>query len=127
LNLIRSHNVGAGVSINPATPLSAVVHALDLVDLLLIMTVNPGFGGQKYIPYVTDKIRQAREIIDKRKLGCVIEVDGGIDIPTMPDVIRAGAQILVAGNAIFGNADPASKLKEMLATAARLSYHSNVV
>ena len=127
LNLIRSHNVRAGVSINPATPLSAVSHALDLADLLLIMTVNPGFGGQKYIPYVTDKIRQAREIIEKRKLGCVIEVDGGIDIPTMPDVIRAGAEILVAGNAIFGAADPASKLKEMLTIAARLSYHSKVV
>ena len=127
LNLIRSHKVAAGVSINPATPLSAVAHALDLVDMLLIMSVNPGFGGQKYIPYVTDKIRQAREIINKRKLRCVIEVDGGIDIPTMPEVIGAGAQVLVAGNAIFGDADPAAKLKEMLATAARLSYHSNVV
>jgi ribulose-phosphate 3-epimerase len=127
LSFIRSHNVLAGVSINPATPLSEVTHALDLVDILLIMSVNPGFGGQKYIPYVTDKIRHARETINKRKLRCVIEVDGGIDIPIMPEVIRAGAQILVAGNAIFGNSDPGSKLKEMLATAARLSYHSNVV
>ena len=68
LNFIRSHNVLAGVSINPATPLSAVEHALDLADMLLIMSVNPGFGGQKYIPYVTEKIRHAREIIDRRKL-----------------------------------------------------------
>ena len=127
LNYIRSHNVLAGVSINPATPLSAVEHALDVADMLLIMSVNPGFGGQRYIPYVTEKIRRAREIINRRKLGCVIEVDGGIDIPTMPEVIAAGAQVLVAGSAIFGDPDPARKLKEMLATAARLSYDGNVV
>jgi ribulose-phosphate 3-epimerase len=127
LNFIQSHKVLAGVSINPATPLSAVEHALDLADILLIMSVNPGFGGQKYIPYVTEKIRHAREILNRRKLSCVIEVDGGIDIPLMPEVINAGAQVLVAGSAIFGDPDPARKLKEMLATAARLSYHSNVV
>jgi ribulose-phosphate 3-epimerase len=127
LNFIRSHNVLAGVSINPATPLAAVEYALDIADMLLIMSVNPGFGGQKYIPYVTEKIRRAREMIKKRKLGCVIEVDGGIDISTMPEVVEAGAQILVAGSAIFGDADPARKVKEMLAMAARLSYDGNVV
>jgi ribulose-phosphate 3-epimerase len=127
LNFIRSHNVLAGVSINPATPLAAVEYALDIADMLLIMSVNPGFGGQKYIPYVTEKIRRARELIKKRKLGCVIEVDGGIDISTMPEVVEAGAQILVAGSAIFGDADPARKVKEMLAMAARLSYDGNVV
>jgi ribulose-phosphate 3-epimerase len=127
LNFIRSHNVLAGVSINPATPLSAVEHALDLADMLLIMSVNPGFGGQKYIPYVTNKIRHAREIIDRRKLRCAIEVDGGIDLNNMAEVIAAGAQVLVAGSAIFGDPDPARKLKEMLAIASRLSYHSNVV
>jgi ribulose-phosphate 3-epimerase len=127
LNFIRSHNVRAGVSINPATPLSAVEYALESADMLLIMSVNPGFGGQAYIPYVTDKIRHAREIIDRRQLRCEIEVDGGIDIANMPEVIAAGAQILVAGSAIFGDPDPARKLKEMLATALRLSYHSNVV
>jgi len=127
LNFIRSHNVGVGVSINPATPLSAVEHALDLADMLLIMSVNPGFGGQKYIPYVTEKIRHAREIINRRQLRCAIEVDGGIDIANMPEVVAAGAQILVAGSAIFGDPDPARKLKEMLAIASRLSYHSNVV
>src|SRR5215510_4158713 len=76
LNFIRSHNVRAGVSINPATPLSALEHALELADMLLIMSVNPGFGGQAYIPYVTEKIRHARGIIDKRQLSCEIEVDG---------------------------------------------------
>jgi ribulose-phosphate 3-epimerase len=127
LNFIRSHNVLAGLSINPATPLSTIEHALDLADLLLIMSVNPGFGGQKYIPYVTEKIGRAREIIDKRKLACVIEVDGGIDIPNMTEVIKAGAQVLVAGSAIFNAPDPARKLKEMLAIASRVGYDSGIV
>jgi ribulose-phosphate 3-epimerase len=127
LNFIRSHNVLAGVSINPATPLSTIEHALDLADLLLIMSVNPGFGGQKYIPYVTDKIRRAREIIDKRGLECAIEVDGGIDVPNMAEVVNAGADILVAGSAIFGDPDPARKVREMLEIASRLRYDSGVV
>ncbi len=127
LNFIRSHNVLAGVSINPATPLTLIEHALDLADLVLIMSVNPGFGGQKYIPYVTEKIRRAREIIEKRKLACVIEVDGGIDISNMTEVIRAGARVLVAGSAIFNDPDPVRKLKEMLAIASRVGYDSNVI
>jgi ribulose-phosphate 3-epimerase len=127
LNLIRSHGVGVGVSINPATPVSALEHALGLADMLLIMSVNPGFGGQAFIPYTVDKIRQARRIIEDRGHRCAIEVDGGLDLDTMPDVVRAGAEILVAGSAIFKAADPARKVKEMLALAATLSYHSNYV
>ncbi len=127
LNLIRSMNVLAGVSINPATPLSVVEHVLGLADLLLIMSVNPGFGGQKFIGYALDKIRQARQMIDNRNLRCVIEVDGGIDLETLPGVVRAGAQVVVAGSAIFGDPDPARKIKEMLDIAAPLSYHSNFV
>lgn len=127
LNFIRSHNVRVGVSINPATPLSAVEHALGLADLILIMSVNPGFGGQKFIPYVLDKIRRTRQLIDERKYACMIEVDGGIDLPILPDVVRAGAEILVAGSAIFGAPDPARKVKEMLETASRLSYDSRYV
>jgi ribulose-phosphate 3-epimerase len=127
LNFIRSHNVLAGVSINPATPLSTIEHALDLADLLLLMSVNPGFGGQKYIPYVTEKIRRAREIIDRRRLACVIEVDGGIDTPNMTEVISAGADVLVAGSAIFSAPDPARKVKEMLAIASRVGYDSETV
>ena len=103
LNFIRSHHILAGVSINPATPLSTIEHALDLADLLLLMSVNPGFGGQKYIPYVTEKIRRAREIIDKRQLACVIEVDGGIDSATARLALEAGANVLVAGSAVFGD------------------------
>jgi ribulose-phosphate 3-epimerase len=104
-----------------------VEHAIGLADMLLIMSVNPGFGGQKFIPYTTEKIRQARQSIDDRRLRCAIEVDGGIDIETIPAVIRAGAEVLVAGSAIFGAPDPARKMKEMLELAATLSYHSKYV
>ena len=127
LNFIRSRNVGAGVSINPATPLQAVEHALGLADMLLLMTVNPGFEGQKFIPYTVEKIRQARQVIENRNYRCVIEVDGGIDTDTLPDVIRAGAQVIVAGSAIFHAADPARKIKEMLEIAASVGYHNGYV
>jgi len=127
LNFIRSQKAGAGVSINPATPISAVQHALGLADMLLVMTVNPGFGGQKFIPYTLEKIREARQVIENRRYRCVIEVDGGIDTDTLPDVVRAGAEVLVAGSAIFNAPDPARKIKEMLEIAASVSYHRGYV
>jgi len=127
LNFIRSQNIGAGVSINPATPLAAVEHGLGLADMLLIMTVNPGFGGQRFIPYTVEKIRQARQVIENRNYRCVIEVDGGIDADTMPEVIRAGAEVLVAGSAIFHAPDSARKIKEMLEVAASVGYHRDYV
>jgi ribulose-phosphate 3-epimerase len=127
LNFIRSQNVGVGVSINPATPVAVVEHALGLADMLLIMSVNPGFGGQKFIPYTVEKIRRAREIIEERRYRCVIEVDGGIDLDIIPEVVTAGAEVLVAGSAIFNAADPARKVKEMLEIAAPLGYHSKHV
>ena len=122
LNFIRSQNVLVGVSINPATPLSAVEHALGLADVLLIMTVNPGFGGQKFIPYTVEKIRRARQIIQERNYTCVIEVDGGIDSPTVPVVVKAGAEMLVSGSAIFHSPDPGRKVKELLEIAASVGY-----
>jgi ribulose-phosphate 3-epimerase len=100
---------------------------MGVADMLLIMTVNPGFGGQSFIPYTVGKIRQARQIIENRGYGCAIEVDGGIDTGTMPDVLKAGAEVLVAGSAIFHSPDPARKIKEMLEIAARLGYDSNYV
>lgn len=127
LNFIRSHKVGVGVSINPATPVSAVEHALGLADMLLIMSVNPGFGGQSFIPYTVEKIRQAKQLIQSRNYNCTIEVDGGIDTTTLPDVLKAGAEVLVAGSAIFHAPDPARKIKEMLEIAARLGYDSKYV
>lgn len=123
LNFIRSQKVGAGVSINPATPVATIQHVLGLADILLIMTVNPGFGGQKFIPYTVDKIRLARQIIEDANHRCVIEVDGGIDADTLPGVVKAGAEILVAGSAIFHASDPARKLNELLEIAAPLGYH----
>ena len=122
LNFIRSQNVLVGVSINPATPLSVVEHALGLADMLLIMSVNPGFGGQRFIPYTVEKIRRARQIIDERNYRCVIEVDGGIDSETIPTVVKAGAEVLVAGSAIFGTPDPGRKVKELLEIAASVGY-----
>jgi ribulose-phosphate 3-epimerase len=127
LNLIRSHKVGVGISINPATPVALVEHALGLADMLLIMSVNPGFGGQSFIPYTVEKIRQARQLIQSRNYRCVIEVDGGVDTNTLPDVLKAGAEVIVAGSAIFRASDPAQKIKEMLDIAARLGYDSRYV
>jgi ribulose-phosphate 3-epimerase len=122
LNFIRSRNVSVGVSINPATPLSAVEYAMGLADMLLIMTVNPGFGGQQFIPYTVEKIRRARQMIEERNHRCLIEVDGGIDSATVPPVVKAGAEMLVAGSAIFHAPDPARKVKELLEIAASVGY-----
>ncbi len=127
LNLIRSRNVFAGVSIVPSTPLSAVEHVLGVADILLIMTVNPGFGGQKFIPYTAEKVKRARKLIEERNYGCAIEVDGGIDAATIPEVVRAGAQVLVSGSAIFQSADPAGKIRELLEIAASVGYDREYV
>jgi ribulose-phosphate 3-epimerase len=127
LNFIRTHKVRVGVSINPATPVAVIQHAFPLIDMLLIMSVNPGFGGQAFIPYTLDKVAQARKIIAENKYSCVIEIDGGIDTPLIPSVVQAGASILVAGSAIFGHPDPGAKVREMLETAASLRYHSDYV
>jgi ribulose-phosphate 3-epimerase len=105
LSLIREHGVKAGVVLNPATPLSAIELVLSQVDLILIMTVNPGFGGQAFIPAAVDKIARLRALAGGRPID--IEVDGGITPETAPLVARAGANVLVAGSAVFkgGNAD----------------------
>src|SRR5262249_49278420 len=127
LNFIRSQNVLAGVSICPATPVSAIEHVLGFTDVLLIMTVNPGFGGQKFIPYTLEKIRHARRIIDERNYRCLIEVDGGVDENTTPQVVKAGAEVLVAGSAIFNAPDPARKVKDLLEIAASVGYDRGYV
>ena len=124
IEFIRAHNVQAGVALNPATPLAAVEHVLDMLDLVLIMTVNPGFGGQKFIPYTTRKVRRLREMIEDEGYRAVIEVDGGIDVETIAEVVPAGAEVLVAGSAIFRSPEPARAVKEMLAKASALGYHS---
>jgi ribulose-phosphate 3-epimerase len=117
LHLIRSHGAQAGVVINPATPEQTLAEVLDIVDYVLVMSVNPGFGGQKFIPSVVHKIRRLAEWRAKRGLGYRIEVDGGIDLETVGEVVRAGAEILVAGNAVFGKGDPTINAQQLLKAA----------
>ncbi|WNQ13675.1 ribulose-phosphate 3-epimerase [Paenibacillus aurantius] len=103
LHLIKEHGVKAGVVLNPATPLTSLEYVLDEVDLILLMTVNPGFGGQSFIPGVLPKIRELRRTLNEKGLSHVrIEVDGGINGETAPLVAEAGADVLVAGSAVFG-------------------------
>lgn len=101
VSAIKEKGVLAGVALNPATPLSAIEWILPKVDMVLIMSVNPGFGGQAYIPYVTDKIRELKQMIDKKGLKTDIEVDGGINHENAAEVLAAGANIIVAGSAVF--------------------------
>lgn len=98
---IKKRDLIAGVALNPATPISVLEDVLPLIDMVLIMTVNPGFGGQKLIPYTLDKVRKLRKEINHRGLGTDIEVDGGIDASNLPQVLDAGANIIVAGSAVF--------------------------
>lgn len=98
---IRELGATPGVSLNPATPLSALEEILPDVDLVLVMTVNPGFGGQNFIPATLDKVRRLRRMLQERALSALIEVDGGVDVVTAPQLIAAGAQVLVAGTAVF--------------------------
>ncbi|MDA8235700.1 MAG: ribulose-phosphate 3-epimerase [Clostridia bacterium] len=105
LQSIREKGVKAGVSLNPATPLDVLDYVLEEADLVLLMSVNPGFGGQKFIPQVLDKIRRLRRTINERNLQIDIQVDGGVNPVNAGEIYRAGANILVAGSAIFGASD----------------------
>lgn len=101
LTQIRELGMKAGVALNPATPIETITHVLDQVDMVLIMSVNPGFGGQKFIPYTLDKIRALRAMITERGLHTDIEVDGGIGLDNVRQVLEAGANIIVAGSAVY--------------------------
>src|SRR5881409_528252 len=103
---IKAAGAQAGVVLNPATPIESLGEALQFADYVLVMSVNPGFGGQKFIPTSVDKVRRLRRMIEERKLDTRIEIDGGIDLENIASVIAAGAEIIVAGSAIFGAADP---------------------
>lgn len=102
IDAIKEKGILAGVAVNPATPLEAITYILPKVDMVLIMTVNPGFGGQQLIPYTVQKIRDVKKLIDKKCLKTDIEVDGGIDLENVTEVLDAGANIIVAGSAVFG-------------------------
>jgi len=105
LHLIASHGCKPGVVLNPATPVETLTEVLDLVHHVLVMSVNPGFGGQKFIPNSLNKIAALARMRTERKLDFRIEVDGGVDLETVSDIVKAGAELLVAGNAVFGQGD----------------------
>lgn len=113
LQHIRSLGVSAGVSINPGTPLSAIEEVMHRVDLVLLMTVNPGFGGQQYIAGMTDKIRRLRAQIQRDGRAIHIQVDGGIGPANVRMIHEAGADVIVAGNSIYGAADPAAACRTL--------------
>jgi ribulose-phosphate 3-epimerase len=117
LHLIKSHGCLAGVVINPATPVETLSEVLDLVDYVLVMSVNPGFGGQKFIPATLDKVRKLVAIRNAARANFRIEIDGGMALDTIGEAIRAGVEIVVAGNAVFGKGDPASNARELLKAA----------
>jgi len=102
VQLIKEAGCKAGVVLNPATTLDSVQHVLDKLDMLLLMSVNPGFGGQKFIPYTLDKLRQARALIDAKGLDTRLEIDGGVTVANIREIAEAGADTFVAGSAIFG-------------------------
>jgi len=103
----------AGVVLNPSTPVNSIEEALQFADYVLVMSVNPGFGGQKFIPQALDKVKRLRRMIDERQLNCRIEIDGGIDRNNIETVVAAGAEIIVAGSAIFGTTDAEAAVKEL--------------
>jgi len=110
---IRKLGMKAGVALNPHTPVSLIKNVLPYIDMVLIMTVNPGFGGQSFIEESYNKIKELRSLIDKSGYNVLIEVDGGIDTKNAAALIEAGVNVLVAGNAVFGSKDPADTIKQL--------------
>jgi len=119
VHLIKDCGCKAGLVLNPATPLAYLDHILPELDLVLIMSVNPGFGGQKFIPYALDKLRAVRERIDRLDREIWLEVDGGIKVDNIAEVAKAGADTFVSGSAIFSTGDYAATIAQMRAQLAR--------
>jgi ribulose-phosphate 3-epimerase len=113
LAAVREHGMLAGLALNPATPLVALEEVLDDLDLVLLMTVNPGFGGQSYIPNSTERIRRCRGLLDARRSRAALEVDGGITLDTIGEAWNAGADTFVAGTAVFAEPDPAAAVRAL--------------
>lgn len=114
---LRGRGVRAGVALNPATPLATLDEILPELDYVLVMSVNPGFGGQKFIPSALEKIRRLRRIIQDRGLQTQIEVDGGVDLGNIRALVEAGAEVLVAGSAVFGHGDPETAARRLIEAA----------
>jgi ribulose-phosphate 3-epimerase len=117
LTHIRSLGAKAGIAICPQTPVSMLQDIIEDCDLVLIMSVNPGFGGQSFIPHSLAKLREARALIDERKPGCILEVDGGVGAANIRTVVDAGARAIVMGSSIFGTSDPTATVRAMRALA----------
>ena len=113
IELIRKNNCKAGVSIKPKTSVKDIEGVLDKVDLVIVMTVEPGFGGQEFMPEVVPKIRELKSLVNKRNLPLEIEVDGGVNRDNCSEIAEAGADVLVAGSAIFGSESPTDELREI--------------
>ena len=114
LTSIREAGAEAGIAINPATPLSAIEEALPHADFVLLMSVNPGFGGQSFIPTSLDKLRRLKQMIQARGLNARIEIDGGIDASNISEIVDSGAEIIVAGSAVYGGGRPEEAVRELL-------------
>jgi len=125
LSMIRDLGAGSGVALNPATPLTTIEYVLDDLDLILIMSVNPGFGGQDFIPSVLPKIRRARRRVMRRGLEIEIAVDGGVNVETAPKIVEAGADVLVAGTAVFGKPDLKKAIQELREAALKPLKHTS--
>jgi ribulose-phosphate 3-epimerase len=117
LELIRTHGAQVGVVINPATPVQTLGEVLDIVDFVLVMSVNPGFGGQRFIPGALEKVRKLATMRNAKGVDFRIEIDGGIDLETVARAARAGAEIMVAGSHVFGHGDPARNVEALLKAA----------
>lgn len=113
INYIKSFGVKAGIALNPGTPVSVIEDLIPIVDMVLIMSVNPGFGGQKYIEYCSDKIRKVKELGEKYNKNLIIEVDGGIGKSNIKKVVDCGANLIVAGSAVFQNGEIEKNIKEI--------------
>jgi ribulose-phosphate 3-epimerase len=114
---IREAGAKAGIAINPGTPLSSLEEALPYADFVLLMSVNPGFGGQSFIPTSLDKLRRLRRMIEDRGLETRIEIDGGIDADNIAEVVSAGAEIIVAGSAVYGQGNPSESVRTLIEKA----------
>ena len=122
VELIKHHGLQAGVVINPATPVETLTDILDFVDYVLVMSVNPGFGGQKFIRHSLVKLAKLATIRGQLGLNFRIEVDGGVALDTVVDIVRAGAEVLVAGNAVFGHGNPKEHAQKLLKAATEATW-----